>query len=131
MGLINVETATQLKEMQCRSCGVWHAIPQVMFDSCYSEGGFWFCPNGHRWGYSEGSTAKQLEKEKKRREWAEEAEAERRKELSTANKKLAAQKGVNTRLKNRVNAGVCPCCNRTFKQLAAHMKNKHPELNKS
>lgn len=22
----------------------------------------------------------------------------------------------------------CPCCKRTFKQLAAHMKNKHPEF---
>jgi hypothetical protein len=22
--------------------------------------------------------------------------------------------------------GVCPCCNRTFQQLARHMKAKHP-----
>ena len=28
--------------------------------------------------------------------------------------------------KNRVAASVCPCCKKTFKQLAAHMKNKHP-----
>jgi len=128
MGLLNIQTATELKEMQCGSCGVWHAIPQVMFDKCYREGGFWHCPNGHSRGYSEGNTAKQLEKEKKRREWAEQAEAERREELNTVNKKLSAQKGVNTRLKNRAKAGVCPCCNRTFKQLAAHMKNKHPEF---
>jgi hypothetical protein len=27
-----------------------------------------------------------------------------------------------------VAAGVCPCCKRTVKQLAAHMKEKHPEF---
>lgn len=29
------------------------------------------------------------------------------------------------RMETRVAAGVCPHCNRTFKQLAAHMKCKH------
>jgi hypothetical protein len=46
----------------------------------------------------------------------------------------AATRGVVTRKKNeakklreRARAGVCPCCHRTFKQLAAHMANKHPD----
>ena len=30
-------------------------------------------------------------------------------------------------VKARVAHGVCPCCNRTFKQLARHMKTKHPD----
>jgi len=131
MGLRNTETETELKEIQCGTCGVWHAIPQIMFDSCYKDGGFWHCPNGHSRGYDEGSLLNQLEKEKKRRKWAEKAEAGRREELRSAMKSLSAQKGVNTRLKNRAKAGVCPCCNRTFKQLAAHMKNKHPAYAKS
>lgn len=33
-------------------------------------------------------------------------------------------------LSDRAHAGVCPCCNRTFKQLAAHMKTKHPDETK-
>lgn len=32
------------------------------------------------------------------------------------------------KLKRRVKAGVCPCCKRTFKQLVAHMKHKHPDF---
>lgn len=40
-----------------------------------------------------------------------------------------AEKAAKTRLKNRAKAGVCPCCNRTFKQLAAHMKTQHPNWN--
>ena len=31
-----------------------------------------------------------------------------------------------TRVKNRVSRGVCPNCNRTFKDLARHMASKHP-----
>lgn len=37
-------------------------------------------------------------------------------------------KGVATRLKNRAAHGVCPCCNRTFQQLARHMSAKHPDF---
>jgi len=41
--------------------------------------------------------------------------------------KRRAEKGAKTRIKNRIANGVCPCCNRSFKNLAAHMKNKHPD----
>lgn len=126
---LQIHLNTELKEMQCGTCGVWHAIPKLMFDKCYEEGGYWYCPNGHQRGYSEGSLHNTLEKERKRRQWAEKAEAERREEVAELNKKLSTQKGVNTRLKNRAKAGVCPCCHRAFKQLASHMKNKHPNFN--
>ncbi len=121
---------TQLKEMQCGTCAVWHAIPEVMFNSCLEEGGFWYCPNGHQRGYSEGSLIRQLEKEKKRREWAEKNAKAERSNAQESERRRVAQKAATTRLKNRAKAGVCPCCNRTFKQLAAHMVAKHPEFNK-
>jgi len=38
-----------------------------------------------------------------------------------------AEKAAKTRIKNRVSNGVCPCCNRTFANLARHMANKHPD----
>lgn len=38
-----------------------------------------------------------------------------------------AVKGHLTRTKNRVANGVCPCCNRTFKDLARHMAGQHPD----
>lgn len=40
---------------------------------------------------------------------------------------LAAEQRSKERLKRRVKNGVCPCCHRTVKQLAAHMKTKHPD----
>lgn len=42
-------------------------------------------------------------------------------------RKCSAIKGVATRIKRRVSAGVCPCCNRTFQCLARHMATKHPD----
>jgi hypothetical protein len=42
----------------------------------------------------------------------------------------AQRKAENSikRLKKRSAAGVCPCCNRTFKELANHMKSKHAQF---
>lgn len=51
--------------------------------------------------------------------WQDEAEAVKR--------SAAAYKGAATRLKNRAKAGVCPCCNRTFQNLARHMASQHPD----
>lgn len=118
---------TKLKVIQCGTCGVWHAIPLTMFDSCYEEGGFWHCPNGHQRGYTEGSLHKQLEKEKKRRMWAEENAKRMSKEADHQKSRANGFKSALTKVKKRASAGVCPCCNRTFKQLAKHMKMKHPE----
>ena len=118
---------TDLKAIQCTSCGVFHAIPTAMYDHKLDYGGYWYCPNGHRIGYGEGNLSKQLQKEKTRRQWAEDNAARSRKQADQSERRRIAQKAARTRLKNRVSAGVCPCCNRTFKQLAAHMKNKHPE----
>ncbi|HYC31767.1 MAG TPA: hypothetical protein VEB59_05720, partial [Gemmatimonadales bacterium] len=39
---------------------------------------------------------------------------------------LRSTKGVVTKIKRRVAGGVCPCCNRTFSDLARHMSGKHP-----
>lgn len=46
-------------------------------------------------------------------------------------RQLGTTKAQLTKTKKRVSNGVCPCCNRTFKQLARHMENKHPEYKES
>jgi len=37
------------------------------------------------------------------------------------------EKAAKTRIKNRIANGVCPCCQRSFKNLHSHMQNKHPD----
>lgn len=40
--------------------------------------------------------------------------------------RVAAYKGQVTKVKRRVSKGVCPCCNRTFENLARNMESQHP-----
>lgn len=133
MALTAISVDVDLSTINCGCCGGTYAINERYRKKKAQDGGGWTCPYCKSdWGYfdnNENSTLKKkLAKEEERRKWAEQNAAERLAELGTAERKLAAQKGVTTKLKNRAKAGVCPCCNRTFKQLAAHMKNKHPDF---
>ena len=116
-----------LQTLVCGTCGVLHAIPQAMHEALQREGGYWTCPNGHSRGYGKGTIA--AERDRLRKELAAETErksaalarantAERQRDKLQRAAKLAAR---------RASAGVCPCCQRTFVQLARHMKCKHPE----
>lgn len=114
----------------CSACGMFFFIPNNIEQACVDKGRNWWCPGcGHHWRYGDTTKAKlekQLEREKKRTEWAtiradnNAAWAEREK------RKKAAYKGLLTKTKKRISGGVCPCCNRSFHNLAKHMKSKHP-----
>jgi hypothetical protein len=45
-----------------------------------------------------------------------------------AERRVIAAKGQITKLKKRAKAGTCPCCKRTFHNMAEHMKTKHPDF---
>lgn len=121
----------ELTELQCGTCGVWHAIPAKMYETCLEEGGFWQCPNGHSRGFKEGKHEKEAVRRErdllKQRVAQKDDEITRlREQRVAAERQVAASKGQVTKLRNRAGAGTCPCCNRTFRQMALHMKNKHP-----
>lgn len=107
-------------------CGVAFALNDDFIHDRKRDRKSWFCPNGHsQWFPGETASDKaqrlagQLDMERTRRQQAE----------KSADYATRARKAVSTRLrkvKQRVGHGVCPCCNRTFKQLQAHMETKHP-----
>lgn len=90
---------------------------------------FFHCPNGHSRHFSE-SAADRLRKERDRlaQKVAEkDDEIRHQREIAeAAERRSSAARGQITKLKNRVGRGVCPCCNRTFENLARHMGTKHP-----
>jgi chromosome segregation ATPase len=115
--------------MTCGQCGVTFAMPEEMRDDKERNGGEWYCVNGH------GRIYKKTVREKLRE--AQEALARERARRDQAEASATAQRAAATRarnerdrLKKRAAAGVCPCCNRTFQQLARHMKSKHPDFPK-
>lgn len=124
--------AAELTAINCGCCGGIYAISERYRQKMHEEGKCWTCPYCKAsWGYSGNSDnqrlRKELEEAKRREQWAKDDAAWQKNQKATVEKRLSAAKGQATKLRKRISAGVCPCCHRTFKQLAAHMTHKHPE----
>lgn len=122
---------TDLRVMTCPMCGITYAIPARLQDQAYERGGGriqWFCPNGHQLGYHGESEA---DRQRKRAERASECAQAERDLREHTEQRLRAQKGATTKAKKRHAAALCPCCNRTFQQLARHMATQHPDYDPS
>jgi hypothetical protein len=114
----------------CGSCGTKHAIPKDLDDDGRENGTKWYCPKGCHITYvkTEISELKQqLKYSEQSNEHKQQSIINLHNQLTDQKHKTRSEKAAKTRLKNRVKHGVCPCCNRTFKQLSEHMKIKHPE----
>jgi phage/plasmid primase-like uncharacterized protein len=109
---------------------VW--IPDALFDAAKrSEKVGFYCSYGHPLVFMEGES--DLDKMRRERDRLAQQLAQRddrireeREARETAERRAAAARGLVTKIKNRVGHGVCPCCNRTFSDLARHMAGKHP-----
>lgn len=116
--------------VSCYTCGVSFAITSDLYRRVVTDAkGSIYCPScGKETCWRESEDHKKIKELQRKLEW-EAAEVTRQREArQKAEASLQATKAVVTRVKNRSIAGLCPCCNRTFKQLAAHMKTKHSEV---
>ena len=115
--------------IDCCSCGALFAVPTDVNDELVDSGRSFCCPNGHSQSYT-NSTARQLQKAKDDLAREQARHDQTRADRDATERSRRATKGQLTRVKNRVAKGVCPCCNRSFEDLAAHMTTKHPEYAK-
>ena len=120
----------------CIDCGIAFVLPADLVRMQRQQGGWHYCPNGHCQGWREdGSEFEQLRRERDRLKqnaaMMSDMLKEKQERLDEQTRKLNAQKGVNTKLRRRAAAGVCPCCNRQFANLHSHMKTKHPDFAKA
>lgn len=125
----------QVYVCRCCKCESLMLLPKSLHDAARAraEKLSFFCPHGHAQVFTEGKSdveklREQLEAERRARQKAQQSVAMWQDEARREQRRAAAMKGVATRMKNRVKRGVCPCCNRTFSNLAAHMKSQHPEF---
>lgn len=109
-------------ELTCGKCGIAFSVPDAWLQNRKRDHESFWCPNGdcrHFPGESD------IEKAKRE---AREAQARVNQEQHL---RLVAEKQRDDayrkrdRLERRVARGVCVCCNRTFGNLARHMKTKH------
>ena len=114
---------------ECYKCHVQFAITQQHYEYCRERGYEFYCPNGHPQHYSESDIqrlTKERDSARSDSRYYQNRVTEIGEEKRKVEKSRAAYKGKVTEIKRRVAHGVCPCCNRTFKQLARHMKSQHP-----
>lgn len=114
---------------ECCVCGVRFAWPEDLREKKLTErqdptrNGF-FCPNGHSQHFSGKPEADLL---RERLQVEKENAAFWRTESQRVARQAAAARGVTTKLKRRIANGVCPCCKRSFANVARHMASQHPE----
>lgn len=112
-----------IEEVTCCSCGVIFGIEKNFKQRLRDSGDSFYCPAGHGQHYTETAEKKykrEIESLEDRLRWAQQGR-------DSARNSLKATKGHLTRIKKRVANGVCPCCKRSFANLANHMKNQHKD----
>jgi hypothetical protein len=128
---LQINTWLHFETIDCYKCGVTFAVSASLRKAWLRDKTEFYCPNGHTQSYTE-STAERLQKQldaQKQETERQRQEVERQRQLRIdAERRTIAQRGVVTKLKKRVNCGICPHCQRTVKQMAAHIRSKHPEV---
>ena len=114
-----------LVTVRCAACSMDFGIPEWLNHAKRSDQTSFYCPAGHSQYFPKGKTSEDLVRERLAR--TEMKVANLADDLRAERSSHAATKGKLTKTKNRIANGVCPCCNRTFVQLARHMKSQHPE----
>ncbi len=123
--------------INCWRCKVEFFLPSALYTAAKaSEDISFWCPYGHSAHFPAGQTDEaklRQERDRLRQRIAQRDDEIRleRETRRTVERRLSAQRGVVTRIKNRVGHGVCPCCSRSFNNLHRHMASKHPGYAKS
>ena len=113
-------------------CEVW--LPTPLYKAAKHSSRIVFCcAYGHEAVFTEEETeADKLRRERDRLKQDAARKDENIEFLQRSVFKLkeeaAAAKLDTVRARKRALMGTCPCCHRTFRQMALHMRNKHPEF---
>jgi len=113
-----------LEPLVCGQCGIEFAVPGHWLEEKRANKGEFKCPNGHLRQFVGETDAEKIARLAGERDLA-------RAERDSAEERAERQRLKVKRLRKRVALGICPCCHRAFKQLAAHMKEKHPGYGKA
>lgn len=87
--------------------------------------------NGHSMSYAENEADRLRRERDNLKQQMARVEEERNRAYKWGEDEAAARRKAEGELKQmqkRVHAGVCPCCNRTFANVARHMQSKHPDV---
>lgn len=108
----------------CCNCGMAFAMTTDFQKRRLKDRKSFYCPSGHGQHYTGRSEAQKLRAELRR---ANNRADEMQQQAAKEGQRAASISRSYKRVRDRVKNGVCPCCNRTFDNLARHMKTKHED----
>lgn len=125
----NLTTFVTLEAETCCNCGMAFGMPSGYRRELLNakRGQMFYCPAGHPQHYTGKSEAARL---KEQLAAQEEMTRYAREDALRQERFARAARGQVTKIKNRIKHGVCPCCKRTFVNVARHMTSKHPDYSK-
>lgn len=129
MSALPLQITVTIEPVACGNCGVWFGVEAKMLAGRRKDGENFWCPRGCKIHYGEFENA-QLQRQLQAKERALQAErdanARARQQRDHYERSARTYRGHLTRVRKRIGNGVCPCCQRTFTNLARHMQGQHP-----
>lgn len=117
-----ITTWKTIEPVNCCECGTVFGLESQYKAARKADHKAFYCPNGHPLCFGEETEVDRLRRNVTF--WQERAR-DQEKITRQERKRAESMKGQVTRIRNRISAGVCPDCNRTFRNLARHMTCKH------
>ncbi len=106
----------------CIQCGVGFAMDEDYYNNRRADKKSFYCPNGHAQHYLGETDADKLHRARAQITHLQD-------QKGAAERSAAAYKGQVTKIKNRVENGVCIHCDRSFANLRNHMATVHSDGN--
>lgn len=132
MSLLDTQVYTGTLVIEtCCTCQMKFGMDRQFNNLRLNDHDMFYCPAGHPQHYT-GKTESQKLKDQlalKQRDldWMGHKNERLHSDLLSQKYKTRAEKAAKARILNRIKNGVCPCCQRTFKNLADHFKSIHPD----
>lgn len=113
--------------VHCCTCGMAFGMPVEVERARRDDHKWFYCPAGHQQHYTGKSEAQKLKDELARNTAKLDQVQNRNQQLIRERDTIAK---AHRKMRVRVMNGVCPCCNRSFDNLRAHMSTQHPDFGK-
>ena len=110
---------------ECGGCGIPFFVPSRWLDNKKNNNGSFNCPNGCSRVFTGKTEAKKLKEELEK---IKTDSTKREQQLQDRWLDALGEKNKLEKKLKRFHNGVCECCNRSFANLANHIKKQHPEL---
>lgn len=127
MAEIILVRGTRHEVHECLTCGCIVVASETLLDSMRAKGGFYHCQNGHTQGWTVGGS--EIERLRRERDRLKQEQAQLNDRIRAEAEKRGKVERTLERHKKRSKAGTCPCCQRTFQNMAIHMRKEHPDYN--